>query len=137
MTSFKENSEIVVYKEPYRVFLREITNRLRNNRWAPVTKLHFLGGSFWEDAEEQIGPRIEKAQGELIKQTKETTLETLARTVSGCTPENIKWDEWQKQRSYFRKVFDFVTGKEEILEEKREGKQKAGEENSHGFIDFL
>lgn len=64
-------------------------------------------------------------------------LETLARAVSGCTPENIEWHEWQKQSSYLGKVFDFVTGKKEILEEKREGKQKGGGENSHGFIDFL
>lgn len=35
------------------------------------------------------------------------------------------------------KVFDFVTGKKGILKEKREGKQRGGEESSHGFIDCL
>lgn len=43
----------------------------------------------------------------------------------------------KKQRSYLEKVFDFVTGKKGILKEKREGKQRGGEESSHGFIDCL
>jgi len=36
MTGFKESNEIAVY----RLVLREITQRLRNNKRAPLTKLY-------------------------------------------------------------------------------------------------
>lgn len=48
-------------------------------------------------------------------------MEMLARTVLGWILDNIRWDGWEKQRSYLKKVFDFVTGKKGILE-KRERK---------------
>lgn len=70
ITSFKENSEIVVYREPYRVFLREITQRLRNNRLAPVTKLY---GNFTESGKETKRILLRRCWGtERIKNPKDT-----------------------------------------------------------------
>lgn len=134
MTGFKENNEIVVYRESYRIFPREITQMLRNNRRAPMTNLceNFTesGRRNEEDAFEKTlrdrqdqEPRRQRKR-ELINQTKETTLETLARTVSGWIPDNIQWDGWEKQRSYLEKVFDFVNRKEGYTRE--EGRKTKG-----------
>lgn len=56
----------------------------------------------------------------MINQTQETTLETLARKLqdrSQTTRDGMDG----KSSSYLKKMFDFVTGKKDILE-KKEGK---------------
>lgn len=47
------------------------------------------------DRQDQESRRQRKRQ--LINQTKERTLETLARIVSGCIPDNIGWDGCEKE----------------------------------------
>lgn len=48
-------------------------------------------------------------------------IRNLSKKVTGQIPDNKGWDGWQKQQSYLKKMFDFVTGKKDILE-KKEGK---------------
>jgi len=38
-----------------------------------------------------------QTERELINQAKETTYDTLARSISGCIPDNIGWDGWESR----------------------------------------
>lgn len=94
-------------------------------------------GSFWGDTEGQIGPRTQKTVGERDdKSNTGDNIRNLSKKVTGQIPDNKGWDGWQKQQSYLKKMFDFVTGKKDILE-KKEGKWRGGGACSHGFKDFL